>query len=596
VQAYRPDIDGLRAVAVLLVVVFHAFPPALPAGYLGVDVFFVISGFLITRIIAAEMEAGTFTVRGFYARRVRRIFPALVLVLLATLAIGWLVLASAEYAALGRHVVGGATFSSNFVLWRDTGYFQPEAEATPLLHLWSLAVEEQFYLVWPLVLLFTGRRLGAVVAVAAASFAATLLVKDASAAFYLPATRMWELAVGGALAMARPRQIRGASLLGLVLLAIPVAASGERFDAFTLLAVAGSALLIHAGPQGAVNRLLSHRWLVAVGLISYPLYLWHWPLLSFLSMADAKVGVEVRLAAVAASFALAIATYRWLERPARRGGRPAVMLLVAAMTATATAGALAWSNVAPPRASLSGVDAFMAEMTAWGFPGDARLTTVGGLEVRTVGREDAPATLFLGDSFAQQYLPRVQAAMPSGRRAVFVTQPSCSVIPGVIRKTHRIDCVDFAARAVDFALGAQHVDVIVVAAYLYGDMWSGAEAVQAFDRLLERLASKEARVFVVMPQPAGRPFAMRSIVRRTILGPEIVPRAVKLDEIDRPYREQLVAAARKHQAQVIEPADSVCAEVCEVVVDGRPVYFADGMHFSVQFVRERAGFIDQVLR
>src|SRR3954470_22542352 len=205
-HAYRPDVDGLRAVAVLAVLAFHAFPGAAPGGFTGVDVFFVISGFLISGIILAGLEKGTFTFADFYRRRVRRIFPALVLVLAASLGIGWCVLLPDEFRQLGKHIAAGAGFVSNLALWRESGYFATSAALKPLLHLWSLGVEEQFSLAWPLLLfLFRGRprQMGwMIAAVALASFAVNIFLtaKRPDAAFYLPVSRFWELMVGSALA------------------------------------------------------------------------------------------------------------------------------------------------------------------------------------------------------------------------------------------------------------------------------------------------------------------------------------------------------------------------------------------------------------
>jgi len=149
---YRPDIDGLRAVAVLSVVVFHAFPELMKGGFIGVDIFFVISGFLISTIIFQNLDRGTFSFSEFYARRIRRIFPALLLVLIATYGFGWFALLADEYKQLGKHIVAGAGFVSNLVLWSEAGYFDNSAETKPLLHLWSLGIEEQFYIIWPFIL------------------------------------------------------------------------------------------------------------------------------------------------------------------------------------------------------------------------------------------------------------------------------------------------------------------------------------------------------------------------------------------------------------------------------------------------------------
>src|SRR4051812_22457710 len=220
--AYRADVDGLRAVAVLAVLAFHAFPAAVPGGFVGVDVFFVISGFLISGIILAGLEKGTFTFADFYRRRVRRIFPALVLVLAASLGIGWCVLLPDEFSQLGKHIAAGAGFVSNLALWRESGYFDSSAALKPLLHLWSLGVEEQYYLAWPLLLFLARGRAKAtlwmIAAIGLGSFALNLAFVGSrpSAVFYLPPTRFWELMAGSALAFAslqRPAALPGGQRL-----------------------------------------------------------------------------------------------------------------------------------------------------------------------------------------------------------------------------------------------------------------------------------------------------------------------------------------------------------------------------------------------
>src|SRR5450631_3726661 len=203
---YRPDIDGLRAIAVMLVVNFHAFPEAMPGGFIGVDIFFVISGFLITGIIVRELDRQRFSLPGFYVRRIRRIFPALIVVLLATLVLGWLWMLPAAYAKLSADVFASAAFFSNIALLLQSGYFDIESGKKPLLHLWSLGIEEQFYLFWPLILLLIARlRLSIPVAasiIGVASFVlnVALIGSNPVATFYLPFTRAWELLAGAALA------------------------------------------------------------------------------------------------------------------------------------------------------------------------------------------------------------------------------------------------------------------------------------------------------------------------------------------------------------------------------------------------------------
>src|SRR6202011_2172633 len=205
---YRPDVDGLRAIAVISVVAFHAFPAYFPGGFIGGDVFFVISGFLISTIILKQLRRSTFTLADFYRRRIRRIFPALVVVLASCLLFGWYALLPDEFELLGKHVAAAAVFVSNFVSWHEVGYFDRDAALKPLLHLWSLGIEEQFYLGWPLLLLLLKNRKGTGITISlltAASFVLNLalLYRNPTANYYFPLSRFWELGLGCLLAYYR---------------------------------------------------------------------------------------------------------------------------------------------------------------------------------------------------------------------------------------------------------------------------------------------------------------------------------------------------------------------------------------------------------
>ncbi|MGS1052773.1 acyltransferase family protein [Burkholderia glumae] len=333
---YRPDIDELRAVAVLAVVLLHAFPSALPGGFAGVDVFFVISGYLITGILLMDLRAGQFSPGRFYARRVRRLFPAFVVVLLATYAMGWFSLYGDEYRELGRHIVAGAGFVSNCASWTEAGYFDQAADAKPLLHLWSLGVEEQFYIVWPLVLwaAYRARRVGGACGfIGLASFAVNVVLVShhPSAAFYWPVTRMWELLAGTTLAIGsgrvRPFAGRWANALSAcgALLCIASFALVNARDPFpgwwALMPVIGAIALIAAGRDGWINqRVLAHPASLWLGRISYALYLWHWPLLSFTFIVAGRVpSSAVRAGVLLVALALAWLTTVIVERPVRSG-------------------------------------------------------------------------------------------------------------------------------------------------------------------------------------------------------------------------------------------------------------------------------------
>ena len=326
IREYRADIDGLRAVAVAAVVGFHAFPTVIPGGFVGVDVFFVISGYLITDLILGRQRNGDLSIKEFYVGRARRILPSLTIVIAATLVIGWFLLLPAPYEKLGLHSLAGALFFPNLIYWSEAGYFDAAAKAKPLLHLWSLGVEEQFYLVWPLLLLFLLRHWKEWLAIVLLVLAALSLIYssieafyDPTAAFYSPLSRLWELGLGSILAswhfkLPCPKT---ASLVGLSLIvgaALKLTNASPFPGLLALIPVAGAGLVIASG-----SWILSRRPLVALGLISYPLYLWHWPLLSFAAVSSVDTDITKTMI-LAGSVCLAWLTARFIEYPIRFGG------------------------------------------------------------------------------------------------------------------------------------------------------------------------------------------------------------------------------------------------------------------------------------
>jgi peptidoglycan/LPS O-acetylase OafA/YrhL len=366
---YRPSIDGLRAIAVVAVLISHVFPKFLRGGFVGVDIFFVISGFLIGNIIINKLERGNFSFFDFYSRRVRRIFPVLIVVLVCTYIAGWYVQLPAEFATLGKHIAGGSLFASNVVLWSEDGYFNTASEFKPLLHLWSLGIEEQFYLVWPLLLWMFWRKknfvLASLLILVAASFSYNVyLVKhNPASAFFLPLPRFWELGLGSLIAFASSGnrfaafserigidgalrkhrktilQLTAAAGLTLILCAVFLTAPEKRFPGYwALLPTAGAACIIIGGENSLVNRkLLASRPFVFVGLISYPLYLWHWPIISYYNIiqppVSPKYDIMIRMGIMGASVALAWLSYSLIEKKLKRFSREVLKfwILVSAM-------------------------------------------------------------------------------------------------------------------------------------------------------------------------------------------------------------------------------------------------------------------------
>lgn len=362
---YRKDIDGLRAVAVLPVVAYHVGLHALRGGFIGVDVFFVISGFLITQLLYKDIRANRFSIITFYERRIRRIFPALIAVLLAVYVLAILYCLPSELVDVSKSVTAAALSVSNFYFWLHSGYFDGDAISKPLLHTWSLAVEEQFYLFWPL-LLFTlhrfvrSRLVPVTLGLSCVSFALSIagMWYFPSANFYLPFTRAWELGIGALLALDAVPVLIGPAMrnvlaaLGLALIIASVFLINPDLPFPGLLAAVpcvGAALVILAGRDGdsLVARALSWRPVVFIGLISYSLYLWHWPITVFQKTYGAFVGglsdATVKLLIIAVSLLIATLSWKFIEQPFRTGPwRPSKRRLLQ-IAATATSLVLALS-------------------------------------------------------------------------------------------------------------------------------------------------------------------------------------------------------------------------------------------------------------
>jgi peptidoglycan/LPS O-acetylase OafA/YrhL len=336
---YRPEIDGLRAIAVIPVIFFHARWNVFRGGYVGVDVFFVISGYLITSIIAEDLKQKKFSLLDFYERRARRILPALFFIVAICVPVAYLLLLPGDLMRFASSVVAVTTFSSNFLFWSESGYFAPVAELKPLLHTWSLAVEEQFYILFPLILVLAwrfGRRwiiaTFAILLVVSLGAAQWGVYASPAAAFYLLPTRGWELALGALIAiyLTDREEVAGSewlSLTGLGLVLFSVFAFGDKTPSpslFTLVPTCGVALIIlYTSPNTAVFRLLSHKSLVGLGLMSYSAYLWHQPLLAFArnSIVFYSHKLSITITLVVLTFVLSFFSWRFIERYFRNRSR-----------------------------------------------------------------------------------------------------------------------------------------------------------------------------------------------------------------------------------------------------------------------------------
>lgn len=436
---YRPDIDGLRAIAVMSVVVFHYFPTALPGGFIGVDVFFVISGYLITSIITKDIYSNSFSFTDFYRKRILRIFPALLLALLFCLVYGWLYLLPSEFKNLGKHIFSGSYFISNITLWMESGYFDTSSAYKPLLHLWSLGIEEQFYLIWPVILitLAKSRRSAEVISISILIVSLCYCIytrsDNSGVNYYSPLSRSWELMAGALLSQAstsfsslRERKLfcEISSLIGisLILLSIIFINEGMMFPGYlAIFPVLGASLVIFSGPNTLINKyLLSIKPIVFIGLISYPLYLWHWPLYSFVRLQYGEhVGLKTLSMLFVLSFVLAALTYLVIEKNVRRLTRKgfAAIVLSASVFVIGAFGGLRYLHTdAINESTMSNIDRFTSITDVYDYFDYKKLMRLGvchSVTIDTSLKEGCVSTnhnqIFLfGDSYA--------AALYSGLR------------------------------------------------------------------------------------------------------------------------------------------------------------------------------------
>ncbi|MFZ3217917.1 MAG: acyltransferase family protein [Candidatus Acidiferrales bacterium] len=497
-RTYRPDIDGLRAVAILAVVAYHAGIPGVGGGFVGVDIFFVISGYLITSVICSDIDSATFSITKFYARRAKRILPALFSVLLACYVLALVLLSPAEIRTFAHNAFATIVSASNVLFWLRSGYFAANADLNPLLMTWSLGVEEQFYLIFPVLMFLLSKfgkqkRFAAIAVLLFASFVLSVLGtrSDPTATFFLLPTRAWELAVGALIAMreaekpsqgsvSRPWLANALSVFAMGMLAI-AAFSYTRYTVFPGLAaslpVAGAALLVMT-PSSWINRyILASKPMVFVGLISYSWYLLHWPLLSFARILVGQISVQAAVTIAVLSFLLAIASHRYIEQPFRRSSsdNPTILkryfALALAMTLPlivmlATHG---WPARFP---GLSQVEASGAELKT-----DRCLAQYGdtapnlSAACAPEGPANVPGVALLGDSHAAALAGALrQLGGNSGFRLVELTKSSCPPLLDVTRlmpahPRHDRECAQFNAKTLAHVQADDNIKIVILAGF-----------------------------------------------------------------------------------------------------------------------------------
>jgi len=642
---YRTDLDGLRGIAVLMAVMFHAFPTVLTGGYIGVEIFFVVSGFLIGTILLQSAADRTFTYREFYARRVRRIFPALVAMLATCVIAGWFLLLTAEYVPLGKHIVAGAGFVSNLAHWSEVSYFDTAAETKPLLHLWSLGVEEQFYIFLPPILLAVTRlRWNMRVAISVLwllsyGFNLYLTSVDKTAAFYSPLPRLWQLLTGCMLASLFLNPPRWSAILrtllrhvwvldfiavvGILLILVPtLILKRESYfpGAWTSLPVAGTAMLVAVGGHARFSRVvLSNPLLTWIGRISYPLYLWHWPLLSIAHLLAGQVPPpETRALLVAASVVLATLTYYGIEQPMRFGRlrRHAVPLVSALMLLVALSGAIVWQGDILRFRLMAQRETVLITSVLTNIQLDHKYPmsdcgshpAIGALAAKTCRAIDlereGPLLVLWGDSQLRTWGPVfAEIAHERGLRLVTFSHPGCPPLLNVRRGG--FDCDRELMQDIAQSIAALHADQVVLISqwdlFAHGvtttttarsetfyltDVEDGdadaSTSLTAFSRqfpaTVQRLRADGAQVLIVKAPPMLNQSSAAGFVRH----PDAMEPTLAQHQKISAFTTQLIdEQARQRGVQAFDLAPQLCdATKCRASKDGVLLY-SDDNHLTI---------------
>nr|WP_111299606.1 SGNH hydrolase domain-containing protein [Paracoccus saliphilus] len=626
---YRPEIDGMRAIAVVGVVLYHFDLPALPGGFTGVDVFFVLSGYLIGSILWREYIAtGRVALGKFYLRRFRRLAPAWTVMAVAVFAAGWMILLPYDFREFGKSLIASTVFLANVHFWRGSGYFDSMAEEKPLLHMWSLSLEEQFYVVLPLLLLVCARRpqlaLWLLLGATGASLALCLQLTetDQTAAFFLFPFRAWELLAGVLLAIwshkrGGPQHGWAGSAAGLALVLAGMAlidpASGFP-GPWALVPVAGTLLLIwHGQAANPVNRLLASGPVRGIGLISYSLYLWHWPIRSLAEFAlGPDRGVLTNGLLILLSVVLAFLSWRLVEQPARNPARLTTRPLLAgvAVSTLLLLGLGTWPFLRdglPGRWSsqvlihAEAAQDFIQDWSRCQTPSDGRFA---GIEICPIGPPGQPRVLVWGDSHMRAFKEGLdRAAHEAGTPALLIWRAGCPPLFGIEKResaatrAQDADC-SRANRRIEAALRVDPFDrVLLVGRWSYYAEGGGVGADArnridvtpawpiAVEQTLDALHGMGSQVHVLRQVPEVPDYGALPVARALARG-ETVPEARMQVPLDRALNREarglvpFVAAARKGRVALIDPWPLTCDHgSCSVMQEGRTIYF-DNNHIT----------------
>jgi peptidoglycan/LPS O-acetylase OafA/YrhL len=610
VNGYRRDIDGLRAVAILPVLFFHSGLSLFSGGYVGVDVFFVISGYLIAGIIAREVDGGQFSIIRFYERRARRIMPALMAMIAAVLIAASYFYLPGDFEKVPKSALLATLFLSNVGFFLQTGYFAGGSETLPLLHTWSLAVEEQFYIGFPVLLILIARfvpgwRTAIIAAIALLSFMIAVATQNGTSgfAFYLLPPRAWELFVGAVLATATmpklsnplARETVSLAGFGAIAFAALTYSNATVFPGVTaLLPVMGTAALLYSAPGTMVGRLLETRAFVGVGLISYSLYLWHWPIIVFTEYStEQSLAGGMSIAVMVASVAAAYLSWRFVERPFRQSSRFDRKAIfkgtgLAMGAACAVSACLMALNGWPGRFSTEALRLDAASADVSPVRATCIRDTLGGdLAGCTLGAKTAPTMLVWGDSHGVEMAWALSEKI--GKQGASLMQRTRGSCPPILGYSRPIDplCPRFNDAVLDVIKAQPNLKTIVLAGFWAGGAYSTAENGAKLDKTIKSLLALNRRVVLigpVPPQPFNVPRHLANLAQRGVAFADAG--AAPGDHLKKSaWIGAYFARWSAHGVEIIEPSKLLCGpEVCAASRSGVPLYF-DSHHLSLAGAR-----------